>query len=43
LAGLFGLWDDGDEFADEMQETVRERLPPRPVNDLPDLPPEDES
>jgi hypothetical protein len=31
LAGLAGLWDDGEEFADEVERIVDHRTPPRPL------------
>lgn len=36
LASLVGLWDDGDELADEVERGVAERRtsPPRVVPDL---------
>ncbi|HEX9732158.1 MAG TPA: hypothetical protein VGG06_09255 [Thermoanaerobaculia bacterium] len=34
LAGLVGLWDDGEEFAAEVERVVANRTPPRPLHDV---------
>jgi len=34
LAGLVGLWDDGDEFVAEVEKVVANRTPPRLLNDI---------
>lgn len=34
LAGLAGLWDDGTEFAAELERVAAARTPPRALEDL---------
>lgn len=34
LAGLVGLWDDGEDFAAEVERVVANRTPPRPLGDI---------